>query len=298
MNRIISILFLLLLSTQITKSQDLIVTNKLDTIRGRITKSTKNHVSISIQNNGFESHAKLPKSEIKSLTMSDFTVKKPNNSTLKGQDRWVIKAQGGISYLIGSTKSAKEIMQQQGISKADADSYYQNYVWGNHAKGSLGYQLVPNLGIGVCYRFFNTHSSYSGSFDPRDGIHTLYGKQEETVFNNYFGLSLFSEQRFLNEKFSVWSSVSFGQCFYRNEIVSSVLPTLVKGNTFAFDTELGCNYHLTKSFSIGFTSGAFFGTLKKIDVKSMMDENTIKLDKKYYENMSALDFSFNCAFDF
>jgi hypothetical protein len=211
--------------------------------------------------------------------------------------RFRISIDGGLGYLIGSTKTAKAQMKNYGISELEADRYYREIKLGEQAGASVYYLLNPKFGLGLDYSFFTTNSSVLGYLDPGDGWTRYYGKFSEKIYTNFVGVSYFQDRK-INEKWHYYGKLSVGVAFYRNEAHIIVLPTLLIDTAPAIQGESGFSYSLSKHISIGLSISDFFSSLRKIKVNNGTNTNEVKLEGDMKENLSRLSVSTGLQFHF
>lgn len=299
MKKIIPLIVSMLFCVADMYAQDQIITKSRDTLDCKVIKIGKNQVSFVINTSGIKSYGKFPSSEVLNVSVSPSDGKQvKQNRQWSDSDRFVISLSGGLSYLLGSTKDAVKALESQGATNAEAKKYYNEMVLGNQIKASFRYFLNPGYGVGANYRFFNTQGRYNGTMDPKDGVHLYYGGIKENIYMNFYGLSLYTEHYTASDKIRLFSSAAFGLTDYRNEMSVLYIPSLITGQTFSMDMEIGFRYFIRPRISVGAAASVFVGKLKKVEYSIGNFKETIELDKDNRENLSAADLSVCFSFYF
>ena len=221
---------------------------------------------------------------------------KGHNQIFK-QSKFLFSVDGGLGYLIGNTKDAKNQMSNYGISDSDADDYYNRLKLGEHGGVSMYYYFFPELALGVDYNLFTTSSSVNGFLDPGDGWTHYYGPFEEKIYTSFVGLSVFQTQK-LNEKWGMYGKFSLGAALYRNESLIIISPLLITGKAPAVKGEFGFSYRLTDWVKLNAGVSYMFSSLQKITVDDGINSSEIKLEGDSKENISRLNLSTGLQFSF
>jgi len=199
--------------------------------------------------------------------------------------RFRVSVDGGLAYLIASTKNAKSQMSGYGISDLESDRYYREFKLGEQYGASVHYMINPRYGLGVDYSLFTTGSSVMGFVDSQDVVNRYYGIFSEQVYTNYIGLS-YLQVRNLSSKWSYYGKLSVGISLYRNESMMIIAPILITGNSPAIMGFSGINYSFSKHVSAGICISDFFSVLTKIRVDDGTNINEVKLEGELKENLS------------
>ena len=211
--------------------------------------------------------------------------------------KFLISVDGGLGYLLGSVKSAKNEMNEYGISGSDADDYYKRLKLGEQAGASIYYYFFSKIALGLDYNLFTTTSSTNGYLDPHDGWTNYYGPFKEKIYTSFVGLSAFQTQE-LSQKWNLYSKFSLGMALYRNESFMVVSPFLVVGKAPAVKGDLGFSYRLSNLIKINAGVSYMFSSLRKIKVDNGTNSSDIDLTGDSKENLSRLDLSTGLQFSF
>lgn len=209
-----------------------------------------------------------------------------------------ISVEGGAGLLTGSTKAAKNEMSGYGVSKDEINKYYNNLKVGSVAGASVHYLFNEKWGVGVKYEIFTTRSNTMGFANSPDNYTSFYGPISENIYTNFIGLSYFNQQKLKNDRWSLYSSVALGLALYRNEGNFVVVPLLIKGNSFAFNCDIGFEYKFYKNIGLSIGMSGFYSMLNEITVDDGQSESSINLNKKQKENLSRLNLLAGIHFNF
>jgi hypothetical protein len=198
-----------------------------------------------------------------------------------------ISVNGGLGYLIGNTKSAEQALIDIGNEKSAVNKYYNQLKTGWQGGTSLHYLLQNGWGAGIEYLLYTTKSQMMGSFDAGNSI--LYGSIREKIYTNFLGPSLFYTQKSPGEKVHLYSSLSFGWVFYRDEVNPVAAPALITGNAPGLLSRIGIEAPLIRSVSADLNISGFYSVLNKYNLNDGQNKATVTPDTK--ENLSRINFS-------
>ncbi|HCY43225.1 MAG TPA: hypothetical protein DHV48_18130 [Prolixibacteraceae bacterium] len=279
------------------KAQDRIITSQNDTINCKISKVNSSNIFFTIKTGNVLTKGKIEREKVLNYYSDNTTVENDSGFYLPESSRWRLGLTGGFNYLTASSSKAETAMIQQGISKENAESYYDNLKPGIGAGADLHYMITKMYGIGLVYKFYQNNSKIESFFNPNDGLNLMFGQMSEKIYVNYAGVSFYSEQ-FLkaNPRLKLSSYYSMGMAFYRDEAVIVNSPFLLTGKAFATNLDLGLEYFVFPRISAGINVSYFLSSLKKITLNDGNSTITKKLEKEEFENISRLDLSFGIRF--
>jgi hypothetical protein len=274
-------------------SQDRIITLKNDTINCKIIKISHNKIFFELSTSGVKSSGDLPLNGVLNYTVSQKT--EAGGQIVPGPvsfNRLQLGLSTGAGYLLGSTEQAKELLTSQGLTSAQADSYYKDLKTGLYADACLNYFFSPVFGAGIKYKFFDTSGSIEGFFDPQDGVNLIYARYKEQIYVNFIGGS-FVFQQFIGSRntFQLNSKFSAGLTTYRNEAEYLNGYFLLQGKSVGFDTSIGLEYFMSERISLSSDLSLFYSAIHKMKVSDGTNTATVTLDKKNFENLSRLELS-------
>ena len=274
-------------------SQDRIITMNNDTIDCKVNKITNNTIFFELTARNVKSSGKIPLSSVLNYTISGKAAQEePIAFEIIQFERFRLGLNGGLGYLLSSSKRAEEAMVSQGLTTDQAQSYYRDMKSGMNANADLICLITPNFGAGVKYRFFDTSDNLEGFFDPQDGVHLIYGTYGEKIYVNFIGAMAFYQQYIGSQKsFLVNSACSFGFTNYRNEAEYLNEYLLLTGKNFGLDYNIGLEYCINRNFSVGIDLSFFYSSLRKVKVTDGTTTTTVDLEKDEYENLTRLDLS-------
>ena len=213
------------------------------------------------------------------------------------QPKFRISIDGGLGYMIASTKAAKAQMKSYEIADQEADRYYREIKLGEQAGASIYYQIDPDVGFGLDYNIFTTKSEVMGFLTTGDGYIKYYGPFKEKIYTSFLGASFLQRQN-INEKWNLYGKLSVGLAFYRNESMMIIVPALITGNAPAIRGESGLSYSINPRISVIAGISYLFSTLRKIEVNDGTNTTAVKLEGDMKENLSRLSVSTGVQFHF
>jgi len=228
----------------------------------------------------------------KGVDGSDYSIDKANKYS-----RFQLSIDGGLGYLLGSTKTAKDEMKGFGISDQEADRYYNEIKLGEQAGASVHYMVFRQMGVGIDYNIFTTNSEVKGTVMSSDQTTLFYGRIKEKIYTNFIGLSIFQNLR-ITEKVNLYGNLSAGIAFYRDESYLIIAPALITGNAFAMKGESGISYDLSRHLSINVGVSYLLSSLKKIKLSDGTKSSVLNLEGNSKENLSRLNVSTGIQFHF
>ncbi|GHU62247.1 hypothetical protein FACS1894123_02850 [Bacteroidia bacterium] len=307
--------WVLFLSVQIVKGQDIIITTQQDTIACKILSISPTHINYEQKIGNQRAVGKFIPVEQVLEYYRDSQPEQKTASSSKLVRPWRVSLQAGYAHLTASTSEAEQELQNSGISKSDAKSHYKHLKNGVHLSGDVHYFFNDYLGAGVKYSFFHSSSdmellynmslyssvSYYNSYE-----HYIMGV-DQRLYIHYVGPSLITQQWLnKNQTFQLLAELSIGYAYYRDELRISpylysddtTLGILEEGKSLGKNVEVSLAYYpltyLSVSANVGFVSASF----KKLDETTPMGKTTIKLDKDQHENVSRLNASIGVQFHF
>jgi hypothetical protein len=198
-----------------------------------------------------------------------------------------ISVSGGLGYLIGNTKSAEQALINIGNEKGAVSKYYNRLKTGWQGGTTLHYLMQNGWGAGIEYLFFTTKSQMMGSIDSGNSF--LYGSIREKIYTNFLGPSLFYCQKSPGEKYLLYSSLSFGWVFYRDEVNLVAAPALITGNAPGLLSRIGIEAPLIRSVSADLNISGFYSALNKYSLNDGQTKTTVSPGTK--ENLSRINLS-------
>ncbi len=211
----------------------------------------------------------------------------PSATTDSG--KWRFSLNGGAGYRTAKVKDSKQNLIDQGFESADVDDYFNQIRLGYKASGQVHYMFWKEHGLGIDYQYHVSSGSISGYVDPGDMVTMVFAKLDDQVYTNYIGLSLFSQSWIKPEKFKLYSQVSFGLTWYREETIFAYTPILITGNAFGGNGELGLEYFINDFLALGFGFNYFQSTLSKVETDNGNTSQEVELSDEQKEGLQRID---------
>jgi len=239
MKNILTFLIVILISLT-SKAQDIIITQKGDSIHCKVSQITNNNTYFTI--NQTISH--LPSSEVSSIIFSSFETSKKKSNT---------KAKNALNEM--------KIVLKYGIGKRTAElhpsitnnftDYYTDLNSGVVKGFNAEIFLNRTYAIGFQYSIFTSYNRMDGVsvFDEVNQEY-LYGNLIDDISIEFYGPSIVSRYYFFNNKFQLTSLFSVGKTEYRNKAVV-INRYNMTGFTIGFATDLNLEYKIAKHISLG-----------------------------------------------
>jgi hypothetical protein len=282
-----SVIFILILfvSYEFAWSQDLIVTERGDSINCKITRQKGNYIYFSymIENNMRKSL--LHNSQIKYFK-KDFYVQSfvPSDKLryMRNYQKLRIGIFAGGSYMLGIISDS---------IPEDFKKYYKDLKTGHHIGGEAGYFISKNIGVGLKYSNFNSKNKIeniiaTNTITGQSRIGSLKDNITIRYFAPVFYLRLYSR----NKQLIYSSDFSFGYLDYKNN-ATLIDDYIVTGKTLGMHMNFGVDLMIDRNLSLGLGLSGTLGSLSRIVMTSGGSKQTIDLKENEMESLSRVDFS-------
>ncbi|MDD5570867.1 MAG: hypothetical protein PHD97_06885 [Bacteroidales bacterium] len=267
------------------KTQDLIVTDKGDSLNCKITKIKSDYIYFTFKYENEIRNTLLPLSQVKFYKKDFYSRSEVPAEKLKNKLKYKkvkISAYGGWSYMTGTLSS--DIPD-------DFRQYYKELKSGYHFGGEAGYFISEAIGLGIKYANFRTSNIMSNIYvkDTITGaIRTGILKNDITV--QYFGPSLYVRFYSKNKMVAFTSNYSMGYLYYKNDVVVVDRYTLISG-TVGMIYDFGVDFMLDRNLAFGLGFSYVMGTLNEYKTNNGSSVQTIKLKNNELESISRIDLS-------
>lgn len=286
-----TILFITLCAGTDALSQDLIVTNKNDSIKCKITNVKTDLIYFTfINDQGRIMNTLLPMSKILEYKYNYFFRSESNISPTKivGNKNYPhlrIGLGGGFSYLTAPVSNN---------IPSELESYIKELKSGYNISVDAGYFLSKTYGLGLAYSLFKTNNSADIYGEDANG-NLITGKLIDNIAVNYFGPSFLI--RFMNKHYTnaFIMSFSLGYLGYENQ-ATLFDEFLMNGSTFGITISANYDVSLGNGLALGFQLAYLGGSLSKYTIKSGNISQTIELSEGNYESLSRLDLNIALRF--
>jgi len=279
------IIILSLFIGHLVYSQDLIVTQNNDSLNCKITKTAPDYIYFTFMYNSEIKTSLLPMTDVKIFKKKYYNKTELSQSYIAYLEysKFRLAFSGGYSYLLGKTP--------EGIDNTYRD-YLKKFRSGFNLGLDLGYYFNKQYGIGLKYSYFNTKASAPNIPFIDDQGNLVRMSISENRSDNYIGpafLMRFSDKT--NENAFI-AGISFGYFAYNNKLKIGGVPLKAKGSTLGMVVDVGYDFGLSDSFSLGFMLSFKLGSISKLTFDDGFQSQTIDLPKDQRESMSRIDISF------
>ncbi len=270
-------------------SQDLIVTDKGDSINARISKVKSDYIYFAFNHKGEIRNTLISVNSVKEYKYNFYQtslVPKDKVKPFYSYPRFRIALNGGFSY--------ETAPLAKGLPGAIKD-YYNELKTGYHFGGDMTYFISEVIGFGVKYVNFHSSNSLSNVTLYDNYGNTLSGKMSDDIAISFIGSTFAS--RFLSNtgRNSFLLAASLGYVHYKDDAVL-VDYYKIRGGTLGMDLELAYETRLAKNLYLGVQVSLLTATLYSYDFENATTSTHIELEKGEYESLNRLDFSFGLRY--
>lgn len=275
MQRIKWLFFCLLISLPIF-SQDLIVTDKGDSINCKITRIRDGYIYYTDKYKEDIRASLIPKKQTIDVQRNYFDVAVVKQEQVKANfsDEFIqFSLFGGYNYLIPPAPSGISTEQKQ---------YINDLRQGYHIGGTVTYFIANSMGIGAIF----TESKRSNSAYVNGDYWKDYVKVD------FYAPELIFRNEFDKNKNALLVGIALGYLKYQNQCNNpGFLYNKITGGTVGLRFSAGADFHITKPIAISIEAGYLTGTLTSVRGYVGSFGENISLDKDSYEGLSQLELS-------
>lgn len=280
------ILMLVLVCFQMSKAQDLIVTQKGDSLNCNITRIRSDYIHFTFKHENEIRNTLLPVSEIKFYKEGFFSKAEVPPDKIKNVEGDYQKVRFGI-YGGWSYRTAKIHQDVPDVLREFAKEMKSGY----HLGADFTYFTSESFGFGVRYSRF-------GSANELNNVSTTYkntnqkrtGTLKDEVGIHYFGPAICARTTSANQMRHFIADFSLGYLSYKEEIVFIDRFTLT-GGTVGVMLNLGFDFALDKNLSLGIFLAYTAGALSEVNFNNGIQTQKIKLKNDELEGLSRIDIS-------
>jgi hypothetical protein len=267
-------------------AQDLIVTNKGDSINCKITRQKGDYIYFTFKyENKDVRHTLLDKNQLKYFQYNYFNTPVLGKGDLKvpiKYSRLHIGAFGGYSYRIAKISS-------------DVPDDFQNYARklksGYCVGAGLFYYISEIVGFGLDYSLFRSKNQMDNIVVTYNYGITKVGKMSDDISIHYIGPSF--SIRLMSKKETSHYLMGMGLGYQALENKSVLIdPFTITGNALGLKIDVGFEHNFNKYFAFDFALTMRTGTLTEISIDDGIRKETYKLDKDQYDNLSRIELTF------
>ncbi|MCC5931124.1 MAG: hypothetical protein JJU28_17890 [Cyclobacteriaceae bacterium] len=272
----------LLMYSNITIAQDLIVTQQGDSINCKITRVKQGYVhftfvhkdevrntllatdQISTYQQGFFEHSEIPEQVV--------------NTIEKNYHGFRFGIQIGPGIRTASIPSEYHPSFRDHLKKQRI---------GFHVDTDAHWYWSETMGLGFRYSAFMTGSETRNVQIPDAGS----GYLSEQIAMHFIGPSLSNRFVLANPKNTFLTNFALGYMGYRNNVSTNNRSFLMTGNTIGLAMEVGYDVEIGKNTALGFSIAAYVGSLNSVNIGSGSSKQKMSLDDGERENLSRIDFT-------
>ncbi|MBN4051367.1 hypothetical protein JYU16_00985 [bacterium AH-315-M05] len=284
MNKFIATIIIVSINLIHAKSQDLIITDKGDSLNCKIMKIRGAHFHITFKDEDKIRRAVLPSSMVKYYQKEYYhTREKVKDTIVVLDDNPMIRfsISGGLSNLVA--KISDQI-------PSDFIPYMKELRSGYHIGGDLNYYITGTQGIGIKYSMFRTKNQLNNIYIIYPNGQTRSGILRDDITIQFIGPS-YCMRMFLGNKYShLISNISLGYLDYRNN-AKLIDDFILSSSALGFSGDIGIDFLIDNNISLGIAFSITLGTLSKFEIDDGVSIQTIELDKENFENISRIDLS-------
>jgi hypothetical protein len=286
MKKLIFAAAVLLAGLRAAQAQDLIVTDKGDTLNCKITKIRSDFVHFTFKYENEIRNTLLPVGQI-AVYKTDYFSKPevPIDKVKNGGGNYQklrIGADGGWSYMTAKVSSSVP---------ADFRDYIGELKSGYHFGGDASYFTSESVGFGLRYSLFRTSNEIDNitAIDPVSG-QTRTGRLKDDVTIHFIGPTVCTRMSSANKKANFGSDLSLGYLAYKNN-ATVIDDFTLKSAAMGFMWKVNVDFALDKDLALELAFAYTAGTLNHYEFDYGNQTTTVKLDKDNLENISRIDLS-------
>ncbi len=265
-------------------SQDLIVTQKGDSIFCTISKENRDFVYFSyFDTDNIQKNSLLIREKIFSITKNYATLHPETYPTPPVKnieyDQFRIGIYGGFSYLLAPLA--------QGIGQ-DLENHLNALKTGYHFGANAEFYFSEYLGIGLKLCRFRTKNQSNDILFPDNKGGFYKGFLREDIYTTFLGPSFSTRIYNMKKTNSFSANIAVGYVGYVDNVIS-IYPTLIKAKTAGIVIEFDYDIGLSNSFSLGMMMSILLSNFNTFEVTQGNFTQSITLEEGQYEGLNRLD---------
>lgn len=266
-------------------SQDLIVTEKGDSINCKITKIKPDYIHFTFKYENEIRNTLLPAGQIKFYQQNFYATPEVPIDKIKGTEGDYQKIRFGIygGWSYRTAKVNKNVPSQ-------LQQYIKDLKAGYHLGGDFNYFFSENIGLGLKYSIYRASNELNNVYIVDGSGQGRTGKVKDEITIHYFGPTISTAFSSSNKKCRFISNFSLGYLTYKDKVII-IDDFVLTSKTLGMLLDFGIDVPINRNSSISFIFSYTMGTLTHYDYQSNGITSTIKLDKESYENISRIDLS-------
>ena len=206
------------------------------------------------------------------------------------------KATGG--FWLGAAIGPSELVEKAPDSlMPEIQDYFNKLRSGWHYGFEGGYFFNKYIGLGAKYVHFNTKQEVD-SIVVKFFSSIFYINLSSDMSINTLTPMAYGRLPLLNERLSIVGGIGPAWLFYRNIGKAVDDSAMFKGSSPGLSTSLRITYEVVPHLNIGVQCSYIHAFLKKFTQDDGTTQQVIELEKKDYQNISRMDYSFGVYYCF
>lgn len=283
MKRLLFVLAVMLCFPAITISQDLIVTDKGDSLNCKITKTKGDYIHFMFKYEDEIRNTLLPTYRVADYRKDFFSQPELPEKIARqeiGYSKFSFGATGGFSYLLGRISPNVPYFLKD---------YMKKLKTGYHVGANANFFISENIGFGAKYTLFKTkHEINNVVFYNEITDETAVGIIRDDITTHYIGPAFCTRFFSKNKQTVINSTISLGYIDYRNNAVQ-LNSFSMTGNTVGLVWDFNVDFKVGKQLAICLGLSTTLGSISSFRVNDGTYTHTINLDSQNSENISRLD---------
>lgn len=282
------ILFIFVFIGNIASAQDLIVTNKNDSIRCKIDKEDFDFVYYTLNKDNQNTSTKIKLSDVRNVRYNYLESKNQNQNIpnvvediYRPERTYRFVVDGGMNLITAKTLSTddKELDKHLNSLKLGYQYGLGAYMFGQ-----------KSFGYGLTYKhYFNQNKNDAYLYvDSVNG--NRVGELSDRTNINFYAFTLLNRTSFFNDKMDLFLGISGGYLQYKNDNIR-LTEMLITGNTFGMLYTVGVDFKSGNKLVFGANLNLLQATMREYTYDINGTKITRSLDKADYENISRIDLS-------
>ena len=282
------ILFIFVFIGNIASAQDLIVTNKNDSIRCKIDKEDFDFVYYTLNKDNQNTSTKIKLSDVRNVRYNYLESKNQNQNIpsvvediYRPERTYRFVVDGGMNLITAKTLSTDDNELDKHLNSLKLG--YQ-YGLGAYMFGQ------KSFGYGLTYKhYFNQNKNDAYLYvDSVNG--NRVGELSDRTNINFYAFTLLNRTSFFNDKMDLFLGISGGYLQYKNDNIR-LTEMLITGNTFGMLYTVGVDFKSGNKLVFGANLNLLQATMREYTYDINGTKITRSLDKADYENISRIDLS-------
>ena len=282
------ILFIFVFIGNIASAQDLIVTNKNDSIRCKIDKEDFDFVYYTLNKDNQNTSTKIKLSDVRNVRYNYLESNNQNQNIpnvvediYRPERTYRFVVDGGMNLITAKTLSTddKELDKHLNSLKLGYQYGLGAYMFGQ-----------KSFGYGLTYKhYFNQNKNDAYLYvDSVNG--NRVGELSDRTNINFYAFTLLNRTSFFNDKMDLFLGISGGYLQYKNDNIR-LTEMLITGNTFGMLYTVGVDFKSGNKLVFGADLNLLQATMREYTYDINGTKITRSLDKADYENISRIDLS-------